>query len=216
MSNLSEKLAPLRVEYQRAGLREEDVLADPIQQLERWLNEAIAAGVLEANAMTLATASPDGAPHARIVLLKGVDARGLTFFTNYESAKGHELAANPRAALLLFWHELQRQARVEGTLAPVAREESEAYFALRPRGSQLGAWASSQSAPVASRAALDAQLAEVEARFAGRDVPCPPHWGGYRVAPHAVELWQGRENRMHDRLRYAKDGGGWKLERLAP
>jgi pyridoxamine 5'-phosphate oxidase len=216
MSNLSEKLAALRVDYMRAGLREEDVLPDPIAQVERWVGDAVAAGALEANAMTLATASLDGAPHARIVLLKGIDARGLTFFTNYESAKGDELAANPRAALVLFWGELQRQVRVEGGLARVARDESEAYFAKRPRGSQLGAWASHQSRRVDARAALDASLADAEARFAGRDVPCPPHWGGYRVTPVLIELWQGRENRMHDRLRYTRDGATWRIERLAP
>ena len=216
MSELGEKLAALRTEYMRAGLQEADVGPDPIAQFEAWMGEAIAGGVSEANAMTLATASVDGTPHARIVLLKGVDPRGFTFFTNDDSAKGRELGANPRAALVFFWHELQRQVRIEGTVAQVTRAESEAYFATRPRGSQLGAWASPQSTQVESRAALDASLAAAEARFAGGDVPCPPRWGGYRVTPSAVELWQGRESRMHDRLRYVRDGGTWRIVRLAP
>ncbi len=216
MSNLTEKLAALRTEYMRAGLREEDVLADPIDQFERWMNEAIAAGVFEANAMTLSTASPDGAPYARVVLLKAVDGRGFTFFTNYDSAKGRELAANPRAALCILWRELQRQVRIEGTVTRVSRAESEAYFATRPRGSQLGAWASAQSAPVASRAVMEASLAEADARFTDCDVLCPPNWGGYRVAPTAIEVWQGRENRMHDRLRYTRAAQGWNMSRLAP
>jgi pyridoxamine 5'-phosphate oxidase len=216
MSNLSEKLAALRTDYMRAGLREEDVLADPIAQFGLWMGDALAAGVLEANAMTLATASPDGAPHARIVLLKGVDARGFTFFTNYDSGKGAELVANPRAALVVFWGELQRQVRFEGAVTQVARAESEAYFATRPRGSQLGAWASSQSARIDSRASLDAKLAEVDARFTTGAVPCPPNWGGYRLAPNVIELWQGRENRMHDRLRFVRDGHEWRMARLAP
>ena len=217
MANLSEKLAALRTDYMRAGLREEDVLPDPIAQFELWMGDAIAGGVLEANVMTLATVSANGAPHARIVLLKGVDPRGFTFFTNHDSDKGAELAFEPRAALVFFWRELQRQVRIEGTTAPVTREESEAYFATRPRGSQLGAWASPQSAGVESRADLDASLAAAEARFAGGDVPCPPRWGGYRVTPIIIELWQGRENRMHDRLRYALgERGAWRIERLAP
>jgi pyridoxamine 5'-phosphate oxidase len=213
---LAKLLPTLRREYERAGLREEDALAEPIGQFERWMSEALAAGVVEANAMTLATASPDGAPDARIVLLKGVDAHGFTFFTNYDSAKGHELAANPRASLVFLWRELARQVRITGSVTRVTREESEDYFASRPRGSQLGAWASAQSSRVDSRAALDVMLAQVTARFAGADVPCPPHWGGYRVAPDAVEFWQGRESRMHDRLRYVREATAWRRERLAP
>jgi pyridoxamine 5'-phosphate oxidase len=214
--NLNAQLAALRLEYTRSGLREEDVLPDAILQFERWMNEAIAAGAEEPNAMTLATATPEGTPHARVVLLKGVDARGFMFFTNYESAKGREIAANPRASLLFFWRELARQVRISGRAAPVSREDSEAYFATRPRGSQLGAWASAQSAPVKSRAALDAALAEATARFGAGPIPCPPRWGGYRVAAELIELWQGRENRMHDRLRYTRHGHAWTMERLAP
>jgi pyridoxamine 5'-phosphate oxidase len=214
--DLNAQLAALRLEYTRAGLREQDVLPDAIAQFERWMSEAIAAGAEEPNAMTLATATPEGTPHARIVLLKGVDARGFTFFTNYESAKGREIAANPRASLVFFWRELARQVRIAGRVAPASRQDSEAYFATRPRGSQLGAWASAQSARVDSRAALDASLAEVTARFGAGPIPCPPRWGGYRLAPEVIELWQGRENRMHDRLRYTRHGQTWAMERLAP
>jgi pyridoxamine 5'-phosphate oxidase len=214
--DLNAQLAALRLEYTRSGLREEDVLPDAILQFERWMSEAITAGAEEPNAVTLATASPDGTPHARVVLLKGLDARGFTFFTNYESAKGREIAANPRASLVFFWRELARQVRVSGRVAPVSRGDSEAYFATRPRGSQLGAWASAQSARVDSRAALDAALAEVTARFGAGPVPCPPRWGGYRLAPEIIELWQGRENRLHDRLRYTRHGLTWTIERLAP
>jgi pyridoxamine 5'-phosphate oxidase len=216
MTSLSAALAALRSEYMQAGLQEEDALADPLAQLERWLAEALAAGVYEANAMTLATVSPEGVPSARIVLVKGIDARGVTFFTNYDSDKGRAIAAHPRVALAIHWRELERQVRLEGDAAPVTREESEAYFASRPRGSQLGAWASKQSEVVASRAELDRALAEAEARFAGQVVPCPPHWGGYRVTPTVMELWQGRPNRMHDRLRYQAVDAGWRRARLAP
>jgi pyridoxamine 5'-phosphate oxidase len=215
-SPLAAKLAALRQEYARAGLSERDLAPAPLAQLERWLAEAIAAGVLEANAVTLATASPDGAPNARIVLLKGIDTRGLTFFTNYDSAKGSELAANPRACAVVFWRELERQARITGDVERLTRDESEAYFHSRPRGSQLGAWASHQSAVVSGREALDAKLAELTARFAEGPVPLPDYWGGYRLVPTAVELWQGRPNRMHDRLRYRQDGARWVIERLSP
>jgi pyridoxamine 5'-phosphate oxidase len=215
-SDLDAKLAALREEYARAGLAEGDVAPAPLAQLERWLAEAIAAGVPEANAVTLATASPDGAPDARVVLLKGIDARGVTFFTNYDSAKGVQLAANPRACAVAFWRELERQARITGDVERLSREESEAYFQSRPRGSQLGAWASRQSAVVPSRAVLDATLAELTARFDGVPVRMPDYWGGYRLVPRSVELWQGRPNRMHDRLRYRLDGERWVLERLSP
>jgi pyridoxamine 5'-phosphate oxidase len=214
-AGLSSTLAALRSEYMRAGLREADLAAEPVAQISRWMSDALAAGVTEANAATLATATPDGAPNARIVLVKGLDARGLTFFTNYESAKGRELAANPRAALVLFWKELERQVRVVGDVAKVDVAESEAYFASRPRGSQLGARASHQSEVVASRELLDARLAALDAELPG-EVPLPSFWGGYRLAPRSVELWQGRPNRMHDRLRYVADGGAWRVERLSP
>jgi pyridoxamine 5'-phosphate oxidase len=213
---LEETLAALRQEYGRAGLSERDVDPDPIAQLERWMGDALSSGVYEANAATLATASRDGAPNARVVLIKGIDARGVTFFTNYESTKGRELAANPRACIVVHWRELERQVRVAGRVEKVARAESEAYFQSRPRGSQLGAWASAQSEVVASREALDAKLADVAARFGEGEIPTPERWGGYRLAPETVELWQGRPNRMHDRIRYRQAGSGWVVERLSP
>jgi pyridoxamine 5'-phosphate oxidase len=207
----------MRREYMRAELTEDTAGADPVRQLAAWLAEAAAAGVTEPNAMTLATASADGVPSARMVLLKGIDDRGLVFYTNYGSRKGEELAANPRAALVLYWAPLERQVRVEGRVEKVPREESAAYFASRPRGSRLGALASPQSAVVAGRSVLEERLAELEAAHPGEDVPLPANWGGYLVVPETVELWQGRPNRLHDRLRYRADGrGGWIRERLAP
>ena len=207
----------MRREYMRAELTEDAAAADPVRQLAAWLEEAAAAGVTEPNAMTLATASADGVPSARMVLLKGVDDRGLVFYTNYGSRKGDELAANPRAALVLYWAPLERQVRVEGRVEKVSREESAAYFASRPRGSRLGALASPQSAVVAGRSVFEERLAELETAHPGEDVPLPDNWGGYLVVPEVVELWQGRPNRLHDRLRYRADGrGGWIRERLAP
>ena len=207
----------MRREYMRAELTEDAAAADPVRQLAAWLEEAAAAGVTEPNAMTLATASADGVPSARMVLLKGVDDRGLVFYTNYGSRKGDELAANPRAALVLYWAPLERQVRVEGRVEKVPREESAAYFASRPRGSRLGALASPQSAVVVGRSVLEERLAELEAAHPSDDVPLPANWGGYLVVPEVVELWQGRPNRLHDRLRYRADGrGGWIRERLAP
>jgi pyridoxamine 5'-phosphate oxidase len=207
----------MRREYMRAELTEDAAAADPVRQLAAWLEEAAAAGVTEPNAMTLATASADGVPSARMVLLKGVDDRGLVFYTNYGSRKGDELAANPRAALVLYWAPLERQVRVEGRVEKVSREESAAYFASRPRGSRLGALASPQSAVVAGRSVLEERLAELETAHPGEDVPLPDNWGGYLVVPEVVELWQGRPNRLHDRLRYRADGrGGWIRQRLAP
>jgi pyridoxamine 5'-phosphate oxidase len=189
---------------------------DPIRQVAAWYEEARSAGVPQPEAMGLATATPDGRPSLRMVLLRGPDARGFTFFTNRESRKGAELAANPRAALVLYWEPLRRQARVEGMVEELTREESGAYFATRPLGSRISAWASPQSRPVGSRAELDAMYAEAAARFADDEVPLPPFWGGYRVVPDAIELWHGRENRLHDRVRYERDGEGWTMTRLAP
>lgn len=209
-------LASLRRSYARASLGEGDVAADPIAQFLAWFDDAQAAELREPNAMTLATATPDGAPSARIVLLKGVDERGFVFYTDYRSRKGEELAANPRAALVFHWAELERQVRVTGTVARVSREESEAYYRTRPVGSRIGAWASHQSRPIAGRAELEAREAELARRYADGDVPLPPHWGGYRVAPETVEFWQGRPSRLHDRLRYVREEGGWRVERLAP
>jgi pyridoxamine 5'-phosphate oxidase len=219
-SALDAKLAALRMEYARAGLAEADLAPTPLAQLERWLGEALAAGAREANAFTLATASPDGAPNARIVLVKGIDERGITFFTNYASTKGDELAANPRACAVFFWPELERQARLVGDVERVTRAESEAYFHSRPRGSQLGAVASPQSSVILGREVLDATLAALARQYPEAEIPLPDHWGGYRVVPQSLEVWQGRPSRMHDRLRYARDRasgeGGWRVERLAP
>lgn len=199
-------------------LDEHSVAPDPLDQFDAWYRDAVEALGEGAAAMAVATATPDGAPSVRMVLLRGFDARGFVFYTSYESRKADELAANPRAALLFHWPVLARQIRIEGPVERVTREESAAYFASRPRGHQLSAWASYQSAPVPDRAALEAQLAEVEARFAGQDVPLPDHWGGYRVAPEVIELWASRADRLHDRVRSTRQpgDGGWLIERLAP
>jgi pyridoxamine 5'-phosphate oxidase len=209
-------VARLREEYTRAGLRESDADPNPIEQFRGWFGEALAADIHEPNAMILATASPDGLPSARVVLLKGFDERGFVFYTNYEGRKSRELEANPRAALLFYWGELERQVRVEGRVSRVPDRESDAYFAGRPRGSQLGAWASEQSRPVRDRGALERRQRELEDEYEGREVPRPPFWGGYRVEPETMEFWQGRENRLHDRLRYRRSRGGWEIERLQP
>jgi pyridoxamine 5'-phosphate oxidase len=193
-----------------------DVDPDPLVQFASWLAVAREGGVGEPDAMVLATVDDDGWPASRAVLLRAYDQRGFVFFTNYTSAKATELDASGRAALTFHWYEPHRQVRVVGPAARVLAGESDAYFAGRPRGSQLAAWASDQSAVVGSRAELDARYAEVERRYEGADVPRPPHWGGYRVQPLVVELWQAGVNRMHDRLRYTRDGAGWRLERLAP
>lgn len=215
------KIADLRSEYMRETLDEADVAPDPLRQFEHWFDEAVKAQVPEPNAMTLATVDGDGRPAARIVLLKGFDARGFVFFTNYASRKGLELAARADGALLFFWAELERQIRIEGTVAKIPESESSEYFAGRPRASRLGAWASAQSAPVGGRAELEASFAATERRFAdaGDHVPRPPHWGGYVLAPTMLEFWQGRRSRMHDRVRYrraAAHAGAWTIDRLAP
>ena len=201
----------------RKGLAEGDVDPDPVVQFGRWLGDAQAAGLVEPTATTLATATADGRPSARMVLLRGVDQRGFVFYTNYESRKAAELAANPRAALVFWWGELQRQVRVEGRVERTSQEESAAYFATRPLGSRLSAWASPQSQVIAGRAVLERRVAELAAAYPGGDVPLPPFWGGYRLVHEVVELWHGRPNRLHDRLRYTRaEGGGWRIERLAP
>jgi pyridoxamine 5'-phosphate oxidase len=181
-----------------------------------WLDQALAAGLHEPTAMTLATCTPDGRPSARIVLLKGFDERGFSFFSNYDSRKGRELTANPRAALVFYWGELERQVRVEGTVERVGEAESDAYHATRPRGSQLGAWTSWQSEVIAGRGILERRLEEIVARFGDGPVSRPPHWGGYRLVPDAIEFWQGRPSRLHDRLRYRLVNGAWARERLSP
>ncbi len=210
-------LSDLRREYAVGGLDESDLTPDPIAMFRRWLHDATVASLHEPNAMVLATVSGDGLPSSRMVLLKGLDDRGFAFFTNYQSRKADELAANPACALLFPWHALERQVRVEGRATRLSAEENAAYFGSRPRASQIGAWASPQSQVVASRTALDERYDAAAARFGeDGDVPVPPYWGGYRVAPEAVELWQGRRGRMHDRIRYRRDGDGWVTERLAP
>jgi pyridoxamine 5'-phosphate oxidase len=209
-------LAELRAEYSRGGLVEADLEPDPVTMFRRWLAEAADAGLHEPNAMVVATAASDGRPSARMVLLKGLDERGFVFFTNTGSRKACELAGNPACSLLFPWHPLERQVRIDGVAARLPVEDVAAYFASRPRASQLGAWASHQSRPVADRAELEAAMAEVAARFPG-EVPVPPEWGGYAVSPEVVEFWQGRRGRMHDRLVYRRsEGTGWETQRLAP
>ncbi len=214
---MDRKVADLRNEYTRAGLDETSLRPDPLAQFRGWFEDALAAGLHEPNAMTLATATPGGRPSARVVLLKGFDERGFVFYTNYEGRKGEELGRNPRAALVFYWGELERQVRIEGRASRVPERESDAYYASRPRGSRLGAWASEQSRPVEGREVLESRLRALEREYEGREVPRPPFWGGYRVEPEAVEFWQGRQNRLHDRIVYRRRGaGGWEIERLQP
>ncbi len=214
-------LQRLRKEYTRAGLHEAEADPDPIEQFRKWFDEALAADLYEPNAMTLATATPEGRPSARVVLLKGYDERGFVFYTNREGRKARELEGNPYCALVFYWGELERQVRVEGRAGRVSEGESDAYYGSRPRGSRLGAWASAQSQPLRDREALERRLRGLEAEYEGREVPRPPFWGGYRVVPKEIEFWQGRENRLHDRLLYRRrpgsgDAGGWRIERLQP
>jgi pyridoxamine 5'-phosphate oxidase len=200
-----------------AELREQDVDPDPIVQFQHWYRQAEAAGLPLPEAMTLATATPDGRPSARMVLLRGCDAAGFVFYTNYHSRKARELTANPWGALVFYWPQLERQVRIEGRVEPLSAAQSDAYFRSRPRDSQLGAWVSPQSEVIAGREVLDRGLEEMRTRFAGVEVPRPPHWGGYRLAPEIIEFWQARQARLHDRLRYRRrPDGSWGLERLAP
>ncbi len=211
-------LANLRREYTQAGLSESALAADPIAQFQKWLHDAIAAELAEPNAMILATVAADGQPSARTVLLKAVDTGGFSFFTNYQSHKARDLAANPRAAITFLWVELERQVNIEGRVTKLPHEDSAAYFKLRPRGSRLGAWASQQSEIIPGREGLEARMAQLEAQYPGDDIPLPPHWGGYLLAPGRIEFWQGRPSRLHDRLRYSRPttDGSWKIERLSP
>ena len=213
---MARSLADLRREYTRSGLSESDVLPDPIDQFRRWFDEVLASGFHEPNAMTLATATPNGRPSARVVLLKGFDERGFVFYTNYEGRKAQELERNSNCSLVFYWGELERQVRVEGWAVRVPDEESDAYFASRPRGSRLGAWVSEQSRSVGDRRELEERLKELEDEYEGREIPRPPFWGGYRVEPGRIEFWQGRGNRLHDRLLYTRRDGEWRIQRLQP
>ncbi len=208
-------LARMRRTYAQTQLHDEQIGSDPIEQLRRWIDDAVQAGVPEPNALCLCTTADDQ-PSARMVLLRRLDAGGLVFFTSYFSRKGRELDDNPRAAAVFYWPQLERQVRVEGVVDRIAEEESDAYFASRPRGHQLGAWASEQSEPVENRALLDQRMLDYEERFGGEDVPRPHSWGGYALVPRRMEFWQGRPNRMHDRIEFARGRGMWTIRRLQP
>ncbi len=209
-------LAQLRRDYSSAPLLESEVKSDPVEQFGLWFNQALEAGIVDPNAMTLATATPEGQPSARVVLLKKYDEAGFCFFTNYQSPKAQDLAANPRAALMYYWHDLFRQVRIGGQVVKTSKDASQQYFAARPRGAQLATWVSKQGQVVESRGELDRLFAEYDKKF-DQEVPLPDYWGGYRLIPDTFEFWQGRENRLHDRLRYRKqEDGSWVIERLAP
>jgi pyridoxamine 5'-phosphate oxidase len=217
MDTMPPDLTGLRNEYAAHGLRRADLHSDPLQQFSAWFAAALAADIRDANAMSLATATPEGKPSVRIVLLKGFDERGFAFFTNYDSQKGRELEANPYAALVFYWVQLERQVRISGAVERTSREDSAVYFHSRPVGSRLGAWASKQSEVIDARQVLEARLTEMTERFEKGDVQLPPHWGGYRVKPDSIEFWQGRPNRLHDRFRYSRQADGtWLIDRLAP
>jgi pyridoxamine 5'-phosphate oxidase len=209
-------LADLRLSYAKAGLTEADVDPDPFRQFELWMSQAISSKLIEPNAMTLATVDGSGQPNARAVLLKGFDSSGFVFYTNYESRKSSEIASNPNVCLLFYWAELERQVRVAGRAERVSEAESEVYFQSRPVGHQLGAWVSNQSTVIAGREVIEESLANVSKRFEPGPVPRPPHWGGFRVVPHGFEFWQGRANRLHDRLEYLVANGSWMIRRLSP
>lgn len=217
MEKLPLDVAALRSEYAAHGLRRADLDPDPIKQFGNWFGAALAAEIPDANAMSLATATPNAKPSVRIVLLKGFDERGFVFFTNYASEKGRQMEANPHVGLVFYWVQLQRQIRISGMVEETSRQDSAVYFHSRPSGSQLGAWVSRQSEVIDARQILDSRLAEMTERFEGGEIPLPPHWGGYRVKPQQLEFWQGRPNRLHDRFRYSlQSDGAWLIDRLAP
>ena len=212
---MKQEIADIRKDYRLQSLEEKDVYADAIQQFTYWWNEAVNSEIEEVNAMTLATATIAGVPSARIVLLKDYDENGFVFFTNYQSHKGKEMEENPKAALVFFWKELERQVRIEGNIEKIEAKDSDAYFNSRPIGSRIGAWASPQSQVIGNRKNIEENAAAVQAKF-GDEIPRPAHWGGYRLKPAKIEFWQGRSNRLHDRLLYTKHANGWNIERLAP
>jgi len=210
-------IATSRSNYEKGALDEGAIARDPFAQFTLWLDEAIGTdGLIEPNAVTVASVAPDGQPSLRVVLLRGYDERGFVFFTNYESRKGRELDRSGKAAMLFYWGSLERQIRIDGAVARISADESDEYFAKRPRGHRLSAWASKQSSVVPNRAFLEAQMASEDTRFHNTEVPRPAYWGGYRIAPHAFEFWQGRRNRVHDRIAYTSESGNWKIERLSP
>jgi len=215
LSQKASHIADIRRDYRMAALDEVMAGDDPLMLFTTWFSEAETAEIEEVNAMVLATCDAEGKPHARIVLLKGLDAKGFIFFTNYHSAKGREIAANPNASLVFFWKELERQVRIEGKIEQVTAAESDAYFRSRPAESRLGAWASAQSSPISDRQVLEDNFHKYQQQF-GEDIPRPDHWGGYRLVATRIEFWQGRSNRMHDRIRFNQTGNSWKKERLAP
>lgn len=216
MEDLRSFINTLRHDFSKQTLDESDVNKDPVLQFEKWFKEAIDAKVNEPNAMTLATSTSDGKPSARILLLRNFDEKGFVFYSNYTSRKGEEITANPNAALLFFWPELERQVRIEGVLVKQTADESDLYFNSRPRGSKLGAWTSEQSKIVASRKALDDAYEAMSKKYPDNNVPRPAYWGGYVLQPTSIEFWQGRPSRLHDRILYSKEKGNWKIERLAP
>ncbi len=214
---MDKNIAELRQDYTLQGLSEAEIDSNPFAQFKEWFDEALSADILEPNAMTVATTTPEGKPSARMVLLKDFDARGFVFYTNYNSHKAQELAENPQAALVFWWAELQRQIRISGRVEKVSDEESDKYFYSRPFSSRLGAWASNQSGVIESREVLEQQLEELKEKYQDREIPRPPHWGGIRVIPAEIEFWQGRSSRLHDRLVYTKNyDDSWKIERLSP
>jgi pyridoxamine 5'-phosphate oxidase len=216
MENISQQIARMRHEYISQPFNESQIAGDPIIQFKKWFDEAVRSEQPDAEAMTLSTATPDGHAAARIVLLKGCDERGFVFFTNYESRKSREMMSNPHVALTFYWHALHRQVRIEGMVEKVAPEESEEYFQTRPRGSQIGAWASPQSEEIGDREELERRVDGIEARFKNHPINCPPFWGGFRVKPERIEFWQGRESRLHDRILYTLRDNEWRISRLAP